>query len=210
MSTATTGVRTGIRLPKSAHTDQPWRIHDIAPDFVLEDVWALPTPGGPDDFHHLVDMCAAADAYDNPAPMVNLLMSIRWKIGALLGWDKEEDGIARVTSLRERLPADLRTGPTGPQTPNAPFHPVYQTENELVGEYVAKTVHSIGHYSWVRTPDGGYRGQMAVLIKPNGTFGRLYMAGIKPFRYGLVYPSLMRWIAKDWRRRLAEEASPPV
>ena len=39
-----------MRLPNTAHTSRPWRIHDIAPDFELEDVWALPTPGGPDDF----------------------------------------------------------------------------------------------------------------------------------------------------------------
>jgi hypothetical protein len=27
-----------------------WRIHALTRDFRLEDVWALPTPGGPDDF----------------------------------------------------------------------------------------------------------------------------------------------------------------
>ena len=39
----------GMRLPDAAHTSRPWRIHEIAGDFRLEDVWALPTPGGPDD-----------------------------------------------------------------------------------------------------------------------------------------------------------------
>jgi hypothetical protein len=39
-----------MRLPNTAHTSQPWRIHELTPDFRLEDVWALPTPGGPDDF----------------------------------------------------------------------------------------------------------------------------------------------------------------
>ena len=29
-------------------TSIPWRIHDLTGDFELEDVWALPTPGGPD------------------------------------------------------------------------------------------------------------------------------------------------------------------
>ena len=33
----------------------PWRIHEIAPDFRLEDVWALPTPGGPDGLRSSVE-----------------------------------------------------------------------------------------------------------------------------------------------------------
>ena len=193
--------RNGVRLPAAAHFEQSWRIHDIAPDFTVEDVWALPTPGGPDDFPHLIELCAAADAYNHPSVIVRTLMSIRWKLGRLLGWDDDVDGLdERVHSIRERLPADLRDGPTGPETPNAPFRPVYLTDCEFVDELANKTVHALGHYGWVRTPDGGYRGQMAILVKPNGYFGRLYMAGIKPFRHLLVYPALMRRVAADWKK----------
>jgi hypothetical protein len=35
--------------PNAPHTFRPWRIHELARDLRLEDVWALPTPGGPDD-----------------------------------------------------------------------------------------------------------------------------------------------------------------
>jgi hypothetical protein len=52
---------TDHRLPTTAHTTQPWRIHEIARDFRVEDVWALPTPGGPDDFPLLVDTAATTD-----------------------------------------------------------------------------------------------------------------------------------------------------
>jgi uncharacterized protein DUF2867 len=79
------------RLPRTAHTSRPWRIHEVAGDFRLEDVWAMPTPGG-------------------------------------------------------------------------------------------------------------YHGQMAVLVKPNGLLGTLYMAAIKPFRYLGVYPALLRAIGRDWQR----------
>jgi hypothetical protein len=128
-------------------------------------------------------------------------MSIRWKLGKLLGWDHDADGLdERVHSIRERLPKDLRDGPAGPETPNAPFRPVYLTDCEFVDELANKTVHALGHYGWVRTPDGGYRGQMVILVKPNGHFGRLYMAGIKPFRHLLVYPALMRHVAADWKK----------
>ena len=43
-----------MRLVDTAHTSRSWRIHEIAHDFKLEDVWPLPTPGGPDDFSQLV------------------------------------------------------------------------------------------------------------------------------------------------------------
>ncbi len=32
----------------------------------------------------------------------------------------------------------------------------------------------------------GYRGQLAVLVKPNGLFGTVYMAVIKPIRSMIV------------------------
>ena len=43
-----------MSLPNTAHTSRPWRIHEVAPDFQVEDVWALPTPGGPHDLARLV------------------------------------------------------------------------------------------------------------------------------------------------------------
>jgi hypothetical protein len=62
-----------------------------------------------------------------------------------------------------------------------------------------RTVHSVMHIGWVPDGTGGYRGQMAVLVKPNGRFGAAYMAAIKPFRYLVVYPALMRAIERDWQ-----------
>lgn len=48
------GIGRGMRLPSTAHTTRSWRIHDIAYDFRREDVWALSTPGGSEDFPRLV------------------------------------------------------------------------------------------------------------------------------------------------------------
>ena len=47
---------------------------------------------------------------------------------------------------------------------------------------------------------GGYRGQWAVLVKPNGLLGTFYMAAIKPFRHLIVYPAMMRQIRRNWRK----------
>ncbi|TQM29100.1 DUF2867 domain-containing protein [Nocardia bhagyanarayanae] len=190
------------KIPDTEHTERPWRIHEIAPEFELYDVWALPTPGGPDDLPRLVRLITTGD--DTPQPLAfRVLFDIRWKLGALLGWDGPDSGVgARVTSLRERLPDDLRAGPRGPDTENFPFTSVYLTENEWAAEMANRTVHTVMHIGWV--PDGsGYRGQMAVLVKPNGLFGKVYMAAIAPFRYTLVYPALMRIFERGWQRQPA-------
>ncbi|MEV6135454.1 DUF2867 domain-containing protein [Nocardia sp. NPDC051990] len=193
-----------MRLPNSAHTARPWRIHDIAPDFRVEDVWELPTPGGPDDFPRLVRQMASGNNSSEFSVVYRLLFAIRWKLGALLGWDKADAGIAaRVPSLRDRLPADLRGAP-GPAFAGAPFRSVYLTDTEWAAEIANRTMHGVMHISWVRDETGGYHGRMAVLVKPNGPLGKLYMAGILPFRYLLVYPALMRGIERGWRAQMGD------
>ena len=59
-------------------------------------------------------------------------------------------------------------------------------------------MHGVMHVGWVPDGHGGYRGQMAVLVKPNGRFGAAYMAAIRPFRHLIVYPPLMRLIERKW------------
>ena len=187
-------------LPDSAHSSRPWRIHELAGDFRLEDVWELPTPGGPDDFPRLVRQFAAADPSQSlPAP-ARALWALRSKLGELFGWDDEKDGLgSRVATLRERLPADLRDAPAGPNSDSLPFRPLYLLDDEWAGEIANRTMHGVMHLGWVPDGDGAYHGQMAILVKPNGLFGRAYMAAIRPFRHLIVYPSLMRRIGREWR-----------
>src|SRR3954447_5850495 len=198
---------TRLRLPESAHTDRPWRIHEIAPDFRLEDVWALPTPGGPGDFRQLVDGVLADDPTHHPSFAVRALFNIRLKLGALLGLDKEEDQVgSRVPTLRDRLPADLQQT-TKPNFTSLPFKTLYLTDDEFAAEVANRTVHGVLHLGWVRDDAGGFRGQMAVLVKPNGLFGAAYMSAIRPFRHAIVYPALMRQIERGWQE-VADEAVP--
>jgi len=189
-----------MRLPDTAHTSRPWRIHELTGDFRLEDVWALPTPGGPDDFPRLVRQFASGDPSQRSTGPTRALWAIRWKVGAVLGWDDPDAGLgSRVPTLRERLPADLRAAPSGPSFDALPFTSLYLLGDEFAAEIANRTVHGVLHLGWVPNQTGGYRGQMAVIVKPNGLLGSLYMAAIKPFRHLLVYPALMRTLEREWQ-----------
>jgi len=163
-------------------------------------VWALPTPGGRDDFPRLVRLMSDFDA-GQPSAVVRGLFAIRWKLGRLLGLDRAEAGIGvRVQSLRDRLPADLADTATAIHGETGPFAPLYVTDDELAMEIANQTMHGVMHIGWVRDESGGYRGQMAVLVRPNGLLGTAYMAAIAPFRHLIVYPLMLRGIARMWRQ----------
>jgi Protein of unknown function (DUF2867) len=193
------------RLPNPAHTSRPWRIHELTRGFRLEDVWALPTPGGPDDFPRLVELMASFDPSQSSSVAARMLFATRSKLGELLGWDEPDAGLgARVPTLRDRLPGDLRDTPFDPDSGELPFTSLYLTANEWAVETANKTVHGVLHVGWVEDRTGGYLGQMAVLVKRNGPLGTAYMAVIAPFRHLMVYPAMMRDIEREWRARSGE------
>jgi len=194
-----------LQLPNSAQTSRPWRIHELVGDFKLEDVWELPTPGGVSgDFPLLVAGFAAGDSGQSPSRVARSLWAIRWKLGELFGWDDPETGVgSRVETLRDRLPADLRDGPQGPDFSKLPFKSLYLLDDEFAAEVANKTVHGVMHLGWVGDGSGGYRGQMAVYVKPNGLFGNAYMAAIKPFRHLIVYPPMLRQVERVWLQEKA-------
>ncbi len=197
-----------MRLPSTAHTSRPWRIHEVTRDFRVEDVWALPTPGGPGDFPRLVELAASFDTSQSSSRAVRALFAIRWKVGGLLGWDEPDAGIgSRVQTLRDRLPPDLRDGPSGPDSEALPFTSLYLTDDEWAAEVANRTVHGVVHFGWVRDEGGGYRGQMAVLVRRNGLLGAAYMAAIAPFRHLVVYPALVREFGREWESRAGKQAA---
>jgi Protein of unknown function (DUF2867) len=188
------------RLPRTAHTSLPWRVHELTRDFRLEDVWALPTPGGPDDFPWLVRGIASGSLSRSASPATRVLFAIRWKIGEILGWDTPGAGLgSRVPTLRDRLPENLRATQPGPGFGALPFAPLYLLEDEFAAEIANRTVHGVLHLGWVGGQNGRYHGQMAVLVKPNGLLGTAYLAAIRPFRHWIVYPALLRQLERTWR-----------
>jgi hypothetical protein len=195
-----------MRIPNSAHEAHAWRINEIAPDFRLEDAWALPARGGANDFGALLGVMASLDPAKDSSPASRILFAIRTKVGDLLGWDDTPSPLpipeGNDTSLRARLPEDLRGSPAaGPDLGAYGFKPLYRTDVEWAAEISNRTVHAVMHLAWVEQGEGVYQGQMGVYVKPRGRLGTAYMAAIAPFRHLIVYPALMRRIGAAWEAR---------
>ncbi|MFN2595351.1 MAG: DUF2867 domain-containing protein [Actinomycetota bacterium] len=196
-----------LRLPSRAHTSQPWRIHEIAYDFRLEDVWALPTRGGAGDFPRLVEVASDFDPMRSSDRVVRTLFEVRLQLGKWLRWDEPSAGIdSRVPTLRDRLPAELLGSVSDADLQAASFAPLYRLDDEFAAEIANRTMHGVLHLGWVLENDGSYRGQLAILVKPNGLPGNAYLAAIKPFRYWIVYPQMLEEFKRAWEKTLADRA----
>jgi len=202
-----------MRLSNGDHEKHGWRIREVAPDFRLEDAWALPAQGRAEDFATLLEVMASLDPADMQSRATRALFGIRAQLGGWLGWD----GPPRLaiphdaeTTLRARLPEDLRDTATGPDLHprDFTFTPLYRTDVEWAAELSNRTVHAIMHLAWVERGAGRYQGQMGVYVKPRGRLGAAYMAVIAPFRHRVVYPALMRQIERAWNARMAEQSAP--
>ena len=194
-----------MRLPNAEHERRSWRIHELVPDFTLEDVWALPTPGGPDDFPRLVELAGSFDPAHAESGPTRFLWNLRDRLGRWFDLGEiskpVDAGEAAEGSLRHRLPPDLRATAADFDFSSLPFVPLYRLDREAAAEVSNRTVHAVAHLGWVERDEGRYTGTMAVYVKPRGAFGRAYMAAIKPFRYWIVYPALLRQIERAWSAR---------
>jgi hypothetical protein len=204
-----------MRIPTAVHQAHPWRIREIAPDFTLEDVWALPARGDAGDFQTLLAVFTSLDFPGSASLPTRVLWGARDRLGRWFGLgrislpvDGTADAAGRLpipgtneTSLTERLPADLRDT-AKLEFGSTPFVHLYRTEDEYAAELSNRTVHAVLHLAWADQGGGRYQGQLAVYVKPRGLFGKAYMALIKPFRYAVVYPAMVREIERAWQRRV--------
>ena len=190
-----------MRLPSSAHTSRPWRIHELTRDFRLEDVWALPTPGGRYDFPRLVQLIASGDPSRSPSRAARRSGRPGGRSGGCsLGpcgrrvWPGAADA--------SRPPAGGSANrPSRPGVRRASVHLAVPDRRRVGGgdrqsDRSRSHAHRLGF-----DEEGRYRGELAVYVKPNGLLGTAYMAAIRPFRHLIVYPPMLRQIGQVWRRR---------
>jgi hypothetical protein len=184
----------------AAHRQRPWRVHALAPDFRLEDVWTFELgPRAPRDAGEFLACFwrVMVRLEDNP------FVRTRVRVGRVLGWDAREftlpiPGCAE-TSVAARLGADDRAqslaradAPSPLPTPRV--RTVYVFADEALYEVSNATIHALLHVGVV-----GARATLAVYVKTRGVLSRLYMAAIRPARRVVLYPALVRAVEDAWR-----------
>ncbi len=112
---------------------------------------------------------ASDDFFPQGAPLVvRVLWQARWKIGALLVETAPKPG--SPPGRRHFGFGCHRTCGDAPWGPAfEPFTPLYLLEDEWAAEMANRT--GTRSCTWVPDGSGGYRGQMAVLVKPNRLLG---------------------------------------
>ena len=189
-------------LNPSEHSKHPWKVHKLLPDLRIEDVWQLPVVM--ESNHSLAllqEQFAKASSSLTKKGVAGLLFRIRFFIGNLMGWDKKEV-VAKLIpgSIRERYAqAEGLTFEALPEPGNADFTPVYNLEHESLVEIENATVLAAIHLGRVPLNETQFTVQMTIYVKPKGVFGNVYMMLIKPFRHWIVYPALLKMIAKLWK-----------
>ncbi len=191
-----------MKITNQDHLQHHWRVHPLLPDFEIEDVWKFPVRL---EEHHTLDefreqFKQVMDGLTQNG-LVAFLFKLRFFIGGIFGWDKEEERVHfKPNSIRERYAkAEGLSFSQMPAPGKEEFCPVYALDKEALMEIENATVHAAMHLG--KVPEAGdYTVQMTVYVKPKGLLGTAYLAVIKPFRLFIVYPTMLRIMAKQWEK----------
>jgi hypothetical protein len=175
----------------------PLRVHAFLAGVPLHDVWAvdLPRPRSGitlDELLRTASACLCA-----PSPVVRALLSVRFFVGRLFGWDREPPATAWETFATRLTMADRSRSLVPAGRPDGHFRVVYRFENEQLLEIINRTAHAAALSALVETTNG-YRFYFGVYVRNVSRFTPVYMALIDPFRKWVVYPLLLRSVRASW------------
>jgi hypothetical protein len=203
-------------LDKKKHYSQPWKVHKIAKDFKLLDVWEFPILADNSknqDLSLFLKVVQNRQKYDlkNGVSfrllMAGVLVVLRNFMSKIFSIDKDVNTLpipgCKETSLRERLSReDQKENLAEPEIKGDEkergFRAVYLYENECLWELSNNTVHALMHFGWVHKYDDYFTAQLAVYAKTRGWLGRVYMKLIMPFRRHIIYPAMMDYVKAKW------------
>ncbi len=177
----------------------PLRVHEFLAGVPLHDVWAIDLPRPRSGITLDAFLRAAGGPLLRPSPVVRTLLSIRFFVGRLLGWDREPDATVRETFATRLTAGDLSKSLARAGTREGLFRIVYRFENEQLLEVTNRTAHAAALSALVET-EKAYRFYFGVYVRSVGRLTPVYMALIDPFRKLIVYPSLLRSIRTTWNQ----------
>jgi hypothetical protein len=193
-----------MRIGPGEFRARPLRVHALLHDVPLEDVWAIRLPGGGAG-RTIQDVRSVFIAgVETAPPLVKWLFRLRFRIGALLGWDRQRPVWSAASYVHRLTPADRARSMAAPGTPDGRLSLLYRFESEQLSELRNATVHAFMSLSIGQTP-GGYLAYLAVYAQPVHRFTGLYMRAIAPFRRLVVYPALIRKMQNAWAERYGGE-----
>lgn len=180
----------------------PLRVHEFLAGVPLHDVWAVDLPRirpgiTLDEFLRTV----GPRPY-TPSPVVRALLSIRFFVGRLFGWDREPAAIASNTFATHLTTADRSNSLVLPGTRVGSFRVVYRFENEELREIINRTAHAAALSALVET-ENSYRFYFGVYVRNVSRFTPVYLGMIDPFRKLIVYPSLLNSVRANWNHAFA-------
>jgi len=192
--------------PREEFERLPLRVHRFLADVALLDVWAVDLPrirGG----IKLADFLQRSGSLmGQPPPAVQALLSIRFFVGGLFGWDQATPG-SIAESFAGRLTKEDRASSLTPVgTPDGPASVVYRFDNEQLSELINRTAHA-GALSALVEDATGYRFYLGVYVREVSRFTPLYLAAIDPFRKLIVYPALLRSVSARWDATFGPETA---
>ena len=183
----------------------PLRVHQFLAGVPLHDVWTVDLPRTRSGIT-LDEFLRTADGHPfGASPAVRALLTIRFFIGRLLGWDREPRGRAAETFATRLTTADLSQTLTPAGARQGLFRTVYHFKNEQLLEVVNRTAHAAALSALVET-ENDYRLYFAVYVRSVGRLTSFYMALIDPFRRLIVYPSLLRSVRTNWNEAFGQAA----
>ena len=194
-----------MRIDPGEFRARALRVHALLHDVPLEDAWTIPLSGGGAG-RTIQDLRAVMVAGLEAAPaVVRGLFRLRWRIGALLGWDHQRPAWNAESYAKRLSPADRARSLVAPGTPDGNFRILYRFEDEQLSELRNATVHAFASLSIRQTP-GGYLAYLGVFVQPVHRFTGLYMRAIAPFRRLVVYPAIIRKMQSAWPERYGGES----
>ena len=189
-----------------SHLSQPWQAHDIVGGFRIEDIWHLPIHIKPNTpINNILHTFVEAINQVGTKGFVGLLFKFRNWLGRLFNWEDQSIETHNLAPgvLKKRFAAQTQTAVEElPKGGFGHFDLVYELDQEVMLEIENKTVQAAIHLAKV-VEDQEANAQMTIYVKPNGLFGQVYMLIIKPFRHWIVYPALLKLLARQWNSKYA-------
>ncbi len=209
-----------MQINKESHVARLWKVHNIAKDFALWDVWEVPiaaTNTQTENFQSFYKVTLATlKTMETKTTVVSFLFTLRYWISNVIPLDKNVNTLpipgCTETTVKSRLTREeLEQSKTGKaiqlNTTDLEFRPVYLFQDESLHEISNDTVHGLIHFGWIKKNDNFYTASLAIYVIPRGMIGKVYLKLIEPFRRYIVYPAMMKSIKAIWQEYLLNKGN---